>query len=58
MERITSKEGYYGTKEKSEQHNVEEDIEAKLIKLNSLYDQCLITKEEYDKKRKELLDEF
>lgn len=35
-----------------------EDIEAKLIKLNSLYDQRLITKEEYDKKRKELLDEF
>ena len=35
-----------------------EDIEAKLIKLNSLYDQRLITKEEYDEKRKELLDEF
>ena len=34
------------------------DIEAKLIKLNSLYDQRLITKEEYDEKRKELLDEF
>lgn len=34
------------------------DIEAKLIKLNSLYDQCLITREEYDEKRKELLDEF
>ena len=35
-----------------------EDIEAKLIKLNSLYEQRLITKEEYDEKRKELLDEF
>ena len=35
-----------------------EDIEAKLIKLNSLYDQRLITKEEYDEKRKELLDVF
>lgn len=34
------------------------DIEAKLIKLNSLYDQRLITREEYDEKRKELLDEF
>ena len=44
--------------EMSEQSNVEEDIEIKLIKLNSLYDQCLITKEEYDEKRKELLDEF
>lgn len=35
-----------------------EDIEAKLIKLNSLYEQRLITKEEYDEKRKELLKEF
>ena len=41
-----------------EKHNTEEDIEAKLIKLNSLYDQRLITKEEYDEKRKELLNEF
>ncbi len=35
-----------------------EDIEAKLLKLNSLYDQRLITKEEYDEKRKKMLDEF
>ena len=35
-----------------------EDIEAKLIKLNSLYEQRLITKEEYDEKRKELLKAF
>ena len=42
----------------TEKDNAEEDIEAKLIKLNSLYDQRLITKEEYDEKRKELLDEF
>ena len=35
-----------------------EDIEAKLIKLNSLYEQRLITKEEYDEKRKELLKDF
>ena len=35
-----------------------EDIEAKLVKLNSLYEQRLITKEEYDEKRKELLKEF
>ena len=35
-----------------------EDIEAKLIKLSSLYEQRLITKEEYDEKRKELLDKF
>lgn len=42
----------------TESHDDGEDIEAKLIKLNSLYDQRLITKEEYDEKRKELLDEF
>ena len=35
-----------------------ENIEEKLIKLNSLYEQRLITKEEYDEKRKELLKEF
>ena len=35
-----------------------EDIEVKLIKLSSLYEQRLITKEEYDEKRKELLDKF
>lgn len=35
-----------------------EDIEKKLIKLNSLYEQRLITKEEYDEKRKELLKGF
>ena len=35
-----------------------EDIEAKLLKLNSLYEQRLITKEEYDEKRKKILEEF
>ena len=35
-----------------------ESIEAKLITLNSLYEQRLITKEEYDEKRKELLKEL
>lgn len=39
-------------------NDIGNDIEAKLIKLNSLYDQRLITREEYDEKRKELLDEF
>ena len=39
-------------------YDAEEDIEAKLVKLNSLYEQRLITKEEYDAKRKEVLDEF
>ena len=38
--------------------DIGEDIEAKLRKLNSLYEQRLITKEEYDEKRKEFLKEF
>ena len=46
-----------GLQVKGEISNVE-DIEAKLIKLNSLYEQRLITKEEYDEKRKEILKEF
>lgn len=44
--------------EVTEKHNAGEDIEAKLMKLNSLYEQGLITKEEYDEKRKEFLKEF
>ena len=35
-----------------------EDIEEKLKKLDSLYQQGLITREEYDEKRKEFLAEF
>ena len=41
-----------------ESFNKGEDIEKKLLKLNSLYEQRLITKEEYDEKRKELLKEL
>ena len=36
----------------------DDDIEEKLRKLNDLYQQNLITKEEYDEKRKALLDAF
>lgn len=35
-----------------------ESIEEKLKKLDSLYNQRLITKEEYDKKRNEILNEI
>lgn len=35
-----------------------EDIEVKLKKLNSLYEQGLITASEFEAKRKELLDRF
>ncbi len=38
--------------------SADEDIEAKLKKLNSLYEQRLITSSEYEEKRKELLDRF
>lgn len=35
-----------------------EDIEVKLKKLHSLYEQRLITSSEYESKRKELLEKF
>lgn len=38
--------------------SVGEDIEAKLKKLHSLYEQRLITSAEYEEKRKELLERF
>ena len=37
---------------------VENDIEAKLLKLESLYNRGLINHEEYEAKRKEFLEEF
>lgn len=36
----------------------EDDIEVKLLKLESLYNQGLINHEEYEAKRKEFLEEF
>lgn len=44
--------------EDDEASNTGEDIEAKLKKLESLYNQGLITQEEYQEKRKEFLQEF
>ena len=38
--------------------SADEDIEAKLKKLHSLYEQRLITSSEYEAKRKELLEKF
>jgi len=38
--------------------STDEDIEAKLKKLHSLYEQRLITLSEYEAKRKELLERF
>ena len=36
----------------------EDDVEKKLRKLESLYEQELISRDEYESKRKEILDEF
>ncbi|MBP3616963.1 MAG: SHOCT domain-containing protein [Lachnospiraceae bacterium] len=48
--------GTTGDSQKSESSG--EDIEVKLKKLNSLYEQRLITASEFETKRKELLDKF
>ena len=45
------------TQEKSKSDN-NDSFEEKLIKLKSLFDKELITKEEYDQERKEILDEM
>jgi len=42
----------------SSQTSVEEDIRSRLRKLKALYEEALITKDEYDTKRKELLDSY
>ena len=41
---------------KTKNTNNDDGIESKLKKLKSLFDQNLITQDEYDKKRKEILD--
>ena len=43
---------------KSTNDNNEESLEDRLKKLKSLFDKKLISKEEYDQKRKEILDEM
>ena len=51
--------GYSNTNDYSApQYGSEDDIEVKLRKLESLYNKDLITSEEYEKKRQEILDEF
>ena len=35
-----------------------EDIEGRLKKLQDIYDRALITREEYDQKRKEILEDL
>lgn len=56
---ITSHTGFgsysYGTKESAPE---KEDVTERLRKLQSLYDQALITREEYEQKRRDILDEL
>ncbi len=49
-------ENYYESYKKNDADDG--DVEEKLKKLESLYNQGLITREEYDGKRKELLEKF
>ena len=54
-----SKEEYLEIKNENKiKKEQNEDIETKLMKLKSLFEKKLITKEEYDQKRKEILDEM
>lgn len=48
----------YGNEYSSPSYSSGDDIEVKLKKLESLYNQGLITSEEYEQKRQEILDEF
>ena len=48
----------YGNDYSAPQYTSEADIEVKLRKLEDLYNKDLITSEEYEKKRQEILDEF
>ncbi len=47
--------GDYGS---SEKNGAEEDVESRLRKLQSLYDQALITREEYEQKKKDILEDL
>ena len=69
---ITAYQGYvaFGTSYKGPEIHIEDEdepsspapvgqgVEARLAQLQSLYDQGLITREEYDQKRKEILEDL
>ena len=48
----------YGTYTYTKENTPGESIEERLIKLQRLYDQALITKEEYEQKKKDILDKL
>lgn len=53
-----TKHGAYQSYSYNTEATPEEDTEARLKKLQSLYNQSLITYEEYEQKKKEILDEL
>lgn len=55
---VNYKNGF--TDEQIDSHviDIEDDMETRLAKLQSLYDQSLITYEEYEQKKKEILEEL
>ena len=55
---VTTRPGYQSYSYEVEESKKEEDVEERLRKLLSLYEQALITREEYEKKKKEILDEL
>lgn len=56
---VTSHAGFETYSYKTESSTSDkEDIEGRMKKLQSLYDQSLITKEEYEQKKKEILEEL
>lgn len=56
---VTSRSGFESYSYEAEGETTEkEDITERMRKLQSLYDQALITKAEYEQKRKEILEEL
>lgn len=56
---VTSHKGFATYSCEAEKHaETGESVEERLRKLQNLYDQALITREEYDQKKKEILEEL
>ena len=55
---VTSHSGYHSYSYNTQGNAVDDSVEERLRKLQSLYDQSLITYEEYEQKRKDILAEL
>lgn len=55
---VTHKKGIRQYLEIEDDTKSEDDVEMRLVKLQNLYHQGLITQEEYEQKKKEILDEL